>query len=167
MRSAACRSSVSSAQVCPTLLMYRASAGSGPSLHWRVMTDRRANDRMSGVLEELVASGRELGMQLAAYKDGQLVVDTWAGVANRETRRPVDGDTLFTVFSTSKGIAATCAHILAERGQLDYDSPVARYWPEFAHNGKARATVADALAHRIGVPQLPPNVTPEQLCDAD
>jgi CubicO group peptidase (beta-lactamase class C family) len=131
------------------------------------MIDQRANERMRGVLEDLVASGAELGLQLAAYRHGELVVDTWAGVADRATERPVDGQTLFTVFSTSKGIAASCAHILAERGKLAYDAPIAHYWPEFAQNGKAGATVADALAHRIGVPRLPPNVTPAQLCDAE
>jgi CubicO group peptidase (beta-lactamase class C family) len=131
------------------------------------MVDARASERMGGVLADLVASGAELGLQLAAYRRGELVVDTWAGVSDRMSGRPVDGDTLFTVFSTSKGIAATCAHLLAERGQLDYDAPIARYWPEFAQNGKARATVRDALSHRVGVPRLPAGVTPEQLCDWD
>jgi CubicO group peptidase (beta-lactamase class C family) len=129
------------------------------------MVDARANERMQAVLADLVASGAELGLQLAAYRRGELVVDTWAGVADRASGRSVDGDTLFTVFSTSKGIAATCAHLLAERGQLDYDAPIARYWPEFAQNGKARATVRDALSHRVGVPRLPAGVTPAQLCD--
>jgi CubicO group peptidase (beta-lactamase class C family) len=131
------------------------------------MVDERANARMRGVLEDLVAGGAELGLQLAVYRGGELVVDTWAGVADRATRRPVDGETLFTVFSTSKGITATCVHMLAERGQIDYDAPIARYWPEFARNGKERATVRDALTHRAGVPLLPPNATPEQLRDWD
>src|SRR5437899_3040888 len=93
------------------------------------------------LLHELVESGEELGLQVAAYQDGRLVIDAWAGVADRATGRPVDGDTLFWVWSTSKGITATCAHILAERGQLDYDAPIARYWPAFAAAGKATATV--------------------------
>src|SRR5688572_6174893 len=131
------------------------------------MVDQRANERMRSVLDELVASGLELGLQLAAYKDGELVVDIWSGVADRATKRPIDSDTLFTVFSTSKGIAATCAHILAERGKLDYAAPIARYWPEFARSGKAHTTVADALTHRVGVPQLPANATPELICDWD
>src|SRR5438552_4956114 len=106
------------------------------------MVDERVNARMRGVLEDLVASGAELGLQLAVYRDGELVVDTWAGVADRATKRPVDGETLFTVFSTSKGIAATCVHMLAERGRLEYDAPIARYWREFG-GGKERATVRD------------------------
>src|SRR5262245_15727506 len=129
------------------------------------MIDERLNARMRGVLEDLVAGGRELGLQLAAYRNGALVVDTWAGVADRSTRRPVDGGTLFTVFSTSKGVAATCVHMLAERGRLDYDAPIARYWPAFARAGKERAIVRDALAHKVGVPGLQPGATPETLCD--
>ena len=129
------------------------------------MVDERANARMRGVLEDMVASGAELGLQLAAYRHGELVVDTWTGVADRASRRPVDGDTLFTIFSASKAITATCVHLLAERGQLDYGAPIARYWPAFARAGKERATVGDALSHRAGVPQLPPGVTPEQFCD--
>ncbi len=62
--------------------------------------------------------------------------DAWAGVADVRTGAPVDGDTLFPVFSTTKGILATVMHILAERGQIDYDKPIAHYWPEFAANGK-------------------------------
>lgn len=131
------------------------------------MVDERANARMRGVIEEMVGSGAELGLQLAAYVDGELVVDVWAGVADRASGRSVDGETLFTVFSTSKGIAATCVHLLAERRQLDYDAPMARYWPEFAQAGKGEATVRDALAHRVGLPCLPAGATPERICDAE
>jgi CubicO group peptidase (beta-lactamase class C family) len=129
--------------------------------------DERANQRMRGVLEQMVASGAELGLQLAVYRDGKLVVDTWAGVADRRSGRVVDGDSLFTVFSTGKGIVATCIHMLAERGKLEYDAPIARYWPEFAQNGKGTTTVRDALTHRVGVPLMPPNATPADLCDWD
>lgn len=129
--------------------------------------NERANTRMQAVLQDLVASGRELGLQLAVYQHGKLVVDTWAGLADRASQRPVDGQTLFTVFSTSKGVAATCVHMLAERGQIDYDAPIARYWPEFAAAGKERAAVLDALTHRVGVPLLPPNATAATICDWD
>jgi CubicO group peptidase (beta-lactamase class C family) len=126
-----------------------------------------ANAAVRALLEELIAGGSELGLQAAAYRNGELVIDASAGTADRASGRPVDGDTLFTVFSTSKGITATCIHLLAERGQVDYDVPIARYWPEFAANGKERATVRDALTHRIGLPQMPEGVTPEDLCDWD
>ena len=126
-----------------------------------------ANTQVRLFLEQLVADGEELGLQVAAYLDGRLVIDAWAGVADETTGRPVDGNTLFTVFSTTKGIVATCIHLLADRGLLDYDAPIATYWPEFAVNGKARATVRHALTHQTGVPQMPVDVTPELLCDWD
>ena len=64
------------------------------------------------------------------------MVDAWAGLADPASGRPVDGDTLFNVSSCGKGVAATCLHMLADRGQIDYDTPVADYWPEFAAHGK-------------------------------
>jgi CubicO group peptidase (beta-lactamase class C family) len=133
---------------------------------WReAAVDIRANAHVNELLRQLVDDGRELGLQVAAYLNGRLVVDTWAGLADRAAGRPIEGDTLFTVFSTGKGVAATCAHLLAERGQLDYDAPVARYWPEFAANGKEAVTVRDALTHRAGIPQMPEGLVPEDLLD--
>src|SRR5258706_2758630 len=114
------------------------------------------NDDVHNLLHALVASGQEIGLQVAAYIDGQLVVDTWAGLADPATGRPVDGETLFTSWSTTKGFAATCVHILAERGLIDYDAPIAHYWPAFSAHGKGAATVRHALTHAAGVPQLPP-----------
>lgn len=117
------------------------------------------------LLEALIAQGLEDGLQVAAYLHGQVVVDAWAGLADAATGRLVDGETLFTVFSSTKGITATAIHLLAERGQLDYDAPVARYWPEFAANGKARITVRQVLTHTAGIPQSPATATPAELCD--
>jgi CubicO group peptidase (beta-lactamase class C family) len=71
------------------------------------------------------------------------------------------------VFSTTKGITYTAIHILAERGLLDYDDPVARYWPAFAARGKSRVTIRQLLTHSAGVPQMPEGSTPEDLCDWD
>ncbi len=127
--------------------------------------DTAATATVQALLDELVADGTELGLQAVAYRNGELVIDAVAGVADRQSGQPVDGDTLFTVFSVSKGITATCIHLLAERGQLDYDDRIARYWPEFAAEGKGQVTVRDALTHRAGVPHLPDAITPEGLCD--
>lgn len=126
-----------------------------------------ASAAVAALLDELVASGEELGLQVAAYLDGELVIDAAAGIADRESGRAVDGDTLFTVFSTTKGVTATCIHLLAERGLLRYEDRIARFWPQFAAAGKAQATVRDALTHQVGVPQLPADVTPEHFCDWD
>ncbi|MGW4631353.1 serine hydrolase domain-containing protein [Nocardia sp. NPDC004415] len=89
------------------------------------------------------------GAALAVYLDGKPVVDVWAGWAGKDQRW--DGDNVALAFSTGKGVAATVLHRLAERGLLDYEAPVARYWPEFAAHGKAEITVRDVLSHRAGL----------------
>jgi CubicO group peptidase (beta-lactamase class C family) len=109
-------------------------------------------------LERLVGRVPELGLQVAAYLQGRLVVDAWAG-------KNVDGQTLFSASSTGKGVAATCIHLLAERGRLDYDAPVARYWPEFAANGKGRVTVRHTLSHTAGVPHPPDGFDTAMMID--
>lgn len=129
--------------------------------------DSNATAAVQGLLDELISDGTELGLQAVAYRNGEVVIDAVAGVADRESGRPVNGDTLFTVFSVSKGVTATSIHLLAERGQLDYDDRIARYWPEFAAEGKGQVTIRDALTHRAGVPHLPEGITPEGLCDWD
>src|SRR5262249_39830002 len=92
---------------------------------------------------------------VCAYKDGARIVDVWAGEMGPEDPRPVGPDTLFSSFSTTKGVAATALHILADRGLIDYDAPVARYWPAFAANGQERSTVAQAMSHQAGLHALP------------
>ncbi|MDE3077798.1 MAG: beta-lactamase family protein [Chloroflexota bacterium] len=123
------------------------------------------NDKVRATLEKLVEEGPEVGLQVAAYLDNTLVIDAWAGLADEASGRPVDGDTLFMLSSTTKGVTATCMHILADKGKLDYDMPISSVWPEFGARGKAKATVRDALSHRTGVPQTPVGYTPEWLSD--
>jgi CubicO group peptidase (beta-lactamase class C family) len=88
--------------------------------------------------------------QLAVYLRGRLVVDLWTG-GDRGTGPPCDGESVSILMSATKGLTATCAHLLSRRGELDLDAPVAAYWPEFAAGGKDRITVADLLAHRAGL----------------
>jgi CubicO group peptidase (beta-lactamase class C family) len=121
--------------------------------------------RVQRRLDDLVGDGTEIGLQVAAYVDGQLALDAWAGVADRATGRPVDGETLFTVFSATKGVAATAVHMLAERGRLDYEAPVARYWPEFAAGRKEAITLRQVLSHRSDLPRLPAGTTPAMMAD--
>ncbi len=109
----------------------------------------------------------EVGLQVAVYHRGELLVDTWAGMADLEAGRAVGADTLFPVFSVTKSFTAVALHIQAERGLIDYDAPVARYWPEFATNGKGAITVRHVLSHRSGVPQMPDGVTLETMLDWD
>ncbi|MCC6630045.1 MAG: beta-lactamase family protein [Chloroflexi bacterium] len=119
------------------------------------------------LIDQLVADGTEVGLQVAAHVDGRRVLDVWAGTADDVTGRPVDADTLFTVFSATKALLATSIHILAERGKVDYDAPVATYWPAFGAHGKQSVTVRQALSHQAGIPQLPAHVTPAMRCDWD
>jgi CubicO group peptidase (beta-lactamase class C family) len=124
-------------------------------------------DTIQALLNTFIAEGKQRGVQAVAYFEGKLVVDAWAGVADVRTGAPVDGDTLFPVFSTTKGVFSTVIHILAERGVLDYDQPIAHYWPEFAANGKEKITLRQALAHTSGIPYMPDGITLEQTCDWD
>ena len=91
------------------------------------------------------------------------------GRASRTKRPvdPVDGDTLFMLSSTTKGVTATCAAVLADQGKLDYDRPMASYWPEFGAHGKDAVTVREVIAQRSGVPQTPVGYTPDWLSDWD
>ena len=116
-------------------------------------------------VDEFVESGAERGLQVAVYRHGQQVVDAVAGVADHETGRPVTPDTPFYVYSTGKGATATVAHVLVERGAFDYDTPISELWPEFGARGKEGATVRQALTHTVGVPGLPADTTPEDLCN--
>ncbi|HEV2530450.1 serine hydrolase domain-containing protein [Phenylobacterium sp.] len=135
----------------------------------QVLADRVAEAPLlvRRALEDAVAAGRETGIQVCAYLGGRQVLDVWAGLADPSIGQPVDGDTLFNVFSVTKAITATALHIQAERGLVDYDAPIADYWPEFAAHGKGAATVRHALTHRVGVPQMPAGVSPEMMCDWD
>ncbi|MBL7174561.1 MAG: beta-lactamase family protein [Desulfobacteraceae bacterium] len=125
------------------------------------------NKKVRNLLEQLIESGKEIGLQVAAYLDGQLVIDVCAGVADPATGRTVEKDTLFAAASCTKGITATCIHILADRKAIDYDLPIANIWPEFAAHGKDQITIRHALTHQAGIPQMPDNVTPEMMCDWD
>ena len=111
--------------------------------------------------ERLVQSGAERDLQVAAYLDGQLVVDVSAGASVR-------ADSLFESWSTGKGVTATALHVVAGHGLIDYDAPIVDYWPEFGAHSKGAATVRDALTHSTGVPQFPTGVTSvAQLADWD
>ena len=126
-----------------------------------------ANAAVEAEIARAIQERGEIGIQVAAYLNGELVVDAWGGVADPDTGRPVDGDTLFNVFSVTKGIVATALHLQAERGLVEYDRPVADYWPAYGANGKGGVTVRDALSHRTGTPQMPPGVTVETIGDWD
>lgn len=115
-------------------------------------------ESVARALERAVELG-ERDIQVAAYVGGTLVVDAWIG--------DVDSSTLFPVFSVTKAVAITALHLQAERGVIDYLTPVADYWPEFGRNGKGSITIDHVLTHRSGVPHLPPSTTLADMADWD
>jgi CubicO group peptidase (beta-lactamase class C family) len=120
---------------------------------------------VQAAIDQLVVSGREIGLQAAVLHEGRPVVEAIGGVADRRTGAPVSPGTLFFATSAGKGVASTVAHVLVERGELAYDQRVADVWPEFAAHGKDGVTLTDVLVHSVGVPELWPQITPEELCD--
>jgi CubicO group peptidase (beta-lactamase class C family) len=112
-----------------------------------------------------VETGREVGASFAATLDGELVVDLWGGHADAARTRPWQRDTIVNVFSTTKAMTALSMHLLVERGLLDLDAPVARYWPEFAQAGKATLPVHYLLSHRAGLAAIRRPLPTEALYD--
>ena len=106
----------------------------------------------------------ELGAACCVYLDGRPVVDLWGGTADRRSGRPWDEDTVAVVFSVTKGATAICAHLLAERGELDLEAPVAQYWPEFAAERKDGVRVRWLLSHQAGLPVVDTPLTLEEAC---
>ncbi|WP_214405191.1 serine hydrolase domain-containing protein [Pseudonocardia lacus] len=104
----------------------------------------------------------EVGAAVGVYLHGEPVVDLWGGLADPATGRPWQRDTLQVVYSTTKGVVAACANLAAQRGELDLDAPVTKYWPEFAAAGKAEVPVRRLLTHEVGLPVLDTPVTPRQ-----
>jgi CubicO group peptidase (beta-lactamase class C family) len=105
----------------------------------------------------------EVGAACCVYWNGEPVVDVWGGLADRESERPWQRDTAAVVFSSTKGVTAALVHLLAQRGILALDAPVARYWPEFAANGKAAITLSHVLTHRAGVPAVDGEFTLDEI----
>ena len=107
----------------------------------------------------------QMGAGLSVRQDGETVVDLWGGVADARDGRAWQADTPTVIFSCTKGLVAIIAAQLVDEGKLDYDAPVARYWPEFAANGKGDVTVADALSHRAGLSAPRCELGPEDVLD--
>ncbi|GAA4989059.1 serine hydrolase domain-containing protein [Kineococcus glutinatus] len=112
-----------------------------------------------------LADGRETGAAFAACVAGRPVVDLHGGTADSAGGVPWREDTAVVVFSGTKGVMSLCLLLLAERGLLDHDRPVAHYWPEFAAHGKGGTTVREALSHRARVPAFREAVTVADLAD--
>jgi len=109
----------------------------------------------------------EIGAAVAAYWRGEKVVDLWGGRRTPEGAEPWNEDTLVAVMSTTKGLSAMTLAVSNARGWLDYDAPVARYWPEFAQNGKEAITVRQLLGHEAGLVLLDEKLTIDRVRDLD
>jgi len=108
---------------------------------------------------------REVGASLAVYRGEDLVVDLFAGHADAEGARPWTRDTLVNVWSTTKGVTAIALAVLVDRGLIDYAAPVARFWPQFAQNGKGEITVSQLLSHQAGLPGFVDPMPLADFCD--
>ena len=129
-----------------------------------------AHDRFAPVREAFeanLASGADVGASFCATVEGETVVDLWGGYADEARTRPWERDTIVNVYSTTKTMTALTALLLADRGELDFDAPVARYWPEFAANGKAGVTVGHLMSHSSGLSGWKETVSEADLYDWD
>jgi len=111
-------------------------------------------ERVAEAFQENFDAKGEVGASVCLAVGGETVVDLWGGTADQKTGAPWTKDTVSIVFSCTKGATAICAHVLASRGKLDLDAPVAELWPAFAQNGKERATTRMMLDHSVGLPAL-------------
>ena len=126
------------------------------------------DEKFRGVREQFVenfATRGEIGAAVAVIAGGKTVVDLWGGSAHPDEPTPWAHDTIVMVFSSTKGATALCAHVLAARGKLDLDAPVARYWPEFAAAGKSEIPVRMLLNHQAGLPAIGPRMSEESMFD--
>jgi CubicO group peptidase (beta-lactamase class C family) len=114
---------------------------------------------------ENLAERDEIGASVAVAAGGETVVNLWAGWADPGRTREWQEDTLTNVWSTTKAMTSLCAHILIDRGELDQDAPVARYWPEFAAAGKAEIPVRWIMGHKSGLTGLAVPVSVEDYYD--
>lgn len=119
------------------------------------------------VLHSRVEDGTERGASLCVIHDGEVVLDTWQGWFDLEQTVPWSHDTLTPVWSITKAMVNLAALVLVDRDELDPDSPVAHYWPEFAAAGKGSVTVAQLLGHTSGVSGWAQPVTVDDLYDWD
>jgi CubicO group peptidase (beta-lactamase class C family) len=112
---------------------------------------------------ENFAKRGDVGAAVCVYVEGKPVVDLWGGFADAARTRPWERDTIVSVASTTKGMTTLCTHMLVERGLLDLDAPVTRYWPEFAQAGKDTIPVRWLLSHRAGLPAIRRDMSPQSL----
>lgn len=125
-------------------------------------------ERFAGVRDVFAAHlgrGLDVGASVAVFIDGEPVVDLWGGFLDIEHTQPWQRDTIVNVFSATKTMTALCALVLADRGEIDLDAPVAKYWPEFAAAGKERVLVRQIVSHTSGLCGWDEPLTLEDIYD--
>ena len=133
------------------------------------LVEGSCDESFSGVADAFIAnfeSRGEVGASCAITLEGRPLVDLWGG-RKAPGGDPWDRDTVSVIFSSTKGAMALCAHMLADRGRLDLQAPMTKYWPEFGQGGKETATVAMALDHTVGVPHVRNAPKPGEFYDWD
>lgn len=133
---------------------------------WRGTCDSRF-DEVRREFERNFAERGEVGASVHLTIEGKTVVDLWGGLADPAGGRPWDKDTVVVVWSSTKGATSLCAHMLLERGELDLNAPVAKYWPEFAQNGKENIPVRMLLNHQAGLAAVRQPLAPGSFYDWD
>src|SRR5208337_1512500 len=124
-------------------------------------------ERVRQAFRESFTDHGDVGAAVAVTWRGRTVVDLWGGWMDAERSRPWARDTMVNVFSTTKGLTPVCAHRLIDQGALDIDSPVARYWPEFAQAGKEKLPVRFLLSHQAGLFAIEKPLPAQALYDWD
>src|SRR5580693_669975 len=124
-------------------------------------------EAVRATLATQLETGADLGASVAVLLHGEPVVDIWGGWADAEKTRPWERDTITNVWSTTKTMTFLVALMLHDRKELDFHAPVAKYWPEFAANGKEAIEVRHLLSHTSGVSGWEQPITVEDIYDWD
>lgn len=128
------------------------------------------DDRFDRTIEQFAENfrtGADLGASFALSSEGEMVVDIWAGFTDAEKTRPWQADTIVNVFSSTKTVSFLCALVLSDRGELNFDAPVADYWPEFAASGKQDIPVWHLMNHAAGLSGLDKDTVTADFYDWD
>ena len=132
-----------------------------------VQMDAGALQRVEDLFRDQIDQGIHPGAVLAAYRHGRKVLDLHGGMADSESGKPVDRDTMFVLYSCTKPLAAACLHRLWEHGKVAWDDRVADHWPGFANNGKGEVSVRHVLTHTAGFPDTPTELSWDRWQDWD
>lgn len=119
------------------------------------------------LLQSNLDSGKELGASLAVEINGQVVVDLWDGYTDETKSQEWQKDTVLNVWSVTKNVSSLAALLLVERGVLDLDEKVCKYWPEFAANGKEKILVRQVISHTSGVIAWDGPISLEEMYDVE